>query len=196
MTADDSANAIYILLLLMLIGSALFARQIPMRKGLKMALGWLVIFFIAFAAFTLRDDFRLFGSRLSAEWTGGAIQQGSELRIPRAEDGHYWIEVRLNGEPVRFLIDSGATMTSIGRTTADRVKAESSGGFPVAVETANGTVTAQRARVQRLQIGDISREDFPIHVSEAFGDTNVLGMNFLSTLSSWGVEGTWLVLRP
>ena len=196
MSADDSANAVYVLLLIMLIGSALFARQIPMRSGLKMALGWLIIFFIAFAAFTLRDDFRLFGNRLSAEWTGGAVQQGSELRIPRAEDGHYWIEGRLNGEPVRFLIDSGATMTSIGRTTADRVKADSSGGFPVAVETANGTVTAERARVKRLQIGDIAREDFPIHVSQALGDTNVLGMNFLSSLSSWGVEGTWLVLRP
>jgi aspartyl protease family protein len=195
-STDDSANAVYILLLLMLMGSALFARQIPMRKGLKMALGWLVIFFIAFAAFTLRDDFRLFGNRLTAEWTGGAIQQGSELRVPRAKDGHYWIEGRLNGEPVRFLIDSGATMTSIGKATADRVKAEPTGGFPVAVETANGTVTAERARVQRLQIGDIARKDFPIHVSQAFGDTNVLGMNFLSSLSSWGVEGTWLVLRP
>ncbi|QPQ56221.1 TIGR02281 family clan AA aspartic protease [Allosphingosinicella flava] len=180
----------------MLIGSALFARQIPMRSGLKMALGWLIIFFIAFAAFTLRDDFRSFGNRLSAEWNGGAVQQGKELRIPRADDGHYWIEGRLNGQPVRFLVDSGATITSLNSVTAAQAGVELSGGFPVAVETANGTVTADRARVKRLQIGEIVREDFPVHVSETFGDTNVLGMNFLSSLSSWGVEGTWLVLRP
>lgn len=196
MTADDSANAIYILLLLMLVGSALFARQIPLRKGVKMALGWVLIFFIAFAAFTLRDDFRLFGNRLTAEWTGGAIQQSGELRIPQAEDGHYWIEGRLNGEQVRFLVDSGATITSIGRATAIRAGVESTGGFPVAVDTANGTVTAERARVKRFQIGGIDRQDFPVHVADAFGDTNVLGMNFLSSLSSWGVEGGWLVLKP
>jgi aspartyl protease family protein len=35
-----------------------------------------------------------------------------------------------------------------------------------------------------------------VEVSAAFGDMNVLGMNFLSSLSSWSVQGQWLVLKP
>lgn len=196
MTGDESANLLYILLLLMLVGSALFARRIPMRQGVKMALGWILIFFIAFAAFTLRDDFRLFGKRLATEWNGGIIEQGEALRIQQASDGHYWIDARVNGDVVRFLIDSGATVTSISGDTARRVGVEPSGGFPVMVETANGTVTAERARVERLQVGSIERSDFPVHVSDAFGTTNVIGMNFLSSLSGWWVENGWLTLQP
>ena len=196
MSTNESANLLYILLLLMLVGSALFARRVPMRQGVKMAMGWILIFFIAFAAFTLHDDFRLFGNRLAAEWNGGVVQQGETLRIQQAADGHFWIDAQVNGESVRFLIDSGATVTSISGDTARRVGVEASGGFPVLVQTANGTVTAERARVDRLEVGSIVRSEFPVHVSEAFGDTNVIGMNFLSSLSSWAVENGWLILQP
>lgn len=196
MTGDESANLIYVLLLLMLVGSALFARRIPLGQGLKMALGWILIFFIAFAVFTLRGDFRLFGNRLAAEWNGGVVDQGGTLRIQQSSDGHFWIDGQVNGETVRFLVDSGATVTSISGDTARRVGVEASGGLPVMVQTANGTVTAERARVERLDVGTINRENFPVHVSDAFGDTNVIGMNFLSSLSGWGVENGWLVLRP
>ena len=41
----------------------------------------------------------------------------------------------------------------------------------------------------------IVRSDFGVHVNEV-GDTNVLGMNFLSSLAGWRVEGNTLVLRP
>ena len=97
---------------------------------------------------------------------------------------------------MRFLVDSGATVTSISTATAARAGVAPSGGFPVLVNTANGTVRAQRARAERLTVGTIERRNLALHVSEAFGDTNVIGMNFLSSLSGWGVEGQWLVLRP
>jgi len=195
-TGDDTASFLYILLLLMLVGSALFARRIPMAQGLKMALGWILIFVIAFAAFTLRHDFKALGGRLMAEVNGGVVQQGETLRIQQSSDGHFWIDGEVNGTTIRFLIDSGATVTSISGAAAKRAGIQSAGGFQVMVQTANGSVMANRARVERLEIGTIRRHDFPVHVSDAFGDTNVLGMNFLSSLAGWGVEGSWLILRP
>ena len=47
----------------------------------------------------------------------------------------------------------------------------------------------------RLAIGPIERRDMGLHVA-GDGDLNVLGMNFLSSLQRWGVEGRWLVLVP
>ena len=86
-------------------------------------------------------------------------------------------------------------MTSISTDTAARADIVAS-GLPAIVQTANGTVQVGRARAERLKVGTIERLDMAVHVSEAFGPMNVLGMNFLSSLSGWGVEGQWLVLRP
>jgi aspartyl protease family protein len=102
---------------------------------------------------------------------------------------------------VRFLVDSGATTTSISAETARRAGIEPSSGIPAIVRTANGTITVQRGRAERLAIGHIVRDDLAVHISEGFGETNVLGMNFLSSLSGWGVEGQRagrgrLILKP
>jgi aspartyl protease family protein len=43
---------------------------------------------------------------------------GDVIRVPLAVDGHFWIQAEVNGVPVDFLVDSGATMTTIGRKTA------------------------------------------------------------------------------
>ena len=64
------------------------------------------------------------------------------------------------------------------------------------IRTANGTVSAQTATVAKLKLGDIRASDLSVGVSPAFGDTDVLGMNFLSRLRSWRVEGSTLVLVP
>ena len=54
----------------------------------------------------------------------------------------------------------------------------------------------QRARLERLNVGPIKRQDFPVLVSDTLGDTNLLGMNLLNTLKGWRVEGDTLVLNP
>jgi aspartyl protease family protein len=195
---DQAVNFLYLMLVLVLVGSALMVRRIPLGQGLKMFAGWVLIFGAAFVAFALKDDFVALGKRVIAEGRGEGqvVGAGKELRIRKSLDGHFWVNGELNGRNVRFLVDSGATVTSISTATAARAGVEPGGGFPVLVSTANGTVRAQRARADRLAVGTIERRDLALHVSEAFGDTNVLGMNFLSSLSGWGVEGQWLVLKP
>jgi aspartyl protease family protein len=55
---------------------------------------------------------------------------------------------------------------------------------------------ARRVRIDHLKVGPITRNDFAAISAPEFGDMNVLGMNFLSSLSGWGVEGRTLVLTP
>ena len=183
----------------MLVISALTVHRIPIKRGLAMFAAWAMIFLAAFVAFTLKDDFIALGKRVVEETRGGGTMvaaEGKELRIKQSLDGHFWVDASLNGEKVRFLIDSGATTTSISAETARRAGIETSDGFPALVRTANGTVRVERGHAERLEVGTIERRNLGVHVSEAFGDMNVLGMNFLSSLSGWGVEGQWLVLKP
>ncbi|HEU0133933.1 MAG TPA: TIGR02281 family clan AA aspartic protease [Allosphingosinicella sp.] len=194
---DQAASFLYLVGMLVLVASALAVRRIPIGQGLKMFAGWVLIFLAAFVAFTLKDDFMALGKRVLAEGRGQGqvVASGKVLRIRKSLDGHFWVDGEINGESVRFLVDSGATVTSISARTAARADVVT-GGFPVLVNTANGVVQAKRGRADRFKIGEIERRDFAVQASEAFGDTNVLGMNFLSSLSGWGVEGEWLVLKP
>jgi len=196
---NQAAEFIYLMAVLVLVISALMVRKIPIGQGLKMFAGWVMIFLAAFVAFTLKDDFIELGKRVLDEARGGGtvvVQAGETLRVKQSLDGHFWVDATVNGHKVRFLVDSGATTTSISAATARRAGIEPSKGIPALVRTANGVVPVERGRAERVLVGTIERENLAVHISEAFGDMNVLGMNFLSSLSGWGVEGKWLILRP
>ena len=84
-------------------------------------------------------------------------------------------------------------MTTIGRETAKAA------GVPISltrnqvVRTGNGMLRVSTGRADSLAVGPIERTDVGIHVAD-HEDLNVLGMNYLSSLRRWGVEGRWLVL--
>ncbi len=195
MTNDVMFGGVYILLAMMLVAGALITRREPAARLFTMALAWVGIFAAGFVLFTFRDDLGWVTQRLRAEATGQPVEQGKETRIPMAIDGHFWIDARLNGEPVKFLVDSGATMTTIGRQSAQRAGVDINPAQDQTVRTGNGVIKVSRGRAESLQVGEIERRNLALHVAET-EDLNVLGMNFLSSLDRWGVEGRWLVLVP
>ena len=187
----ESANAVYLILMLVLVGSSLVATRLPLGTALKMALAWVAIFGGVFILFAFRSDFSAFGQRLRAELTGTPIAAGEALRIPISDDGHFWVTAELNGQSVRLMVDSGASMTTVSGETARA--AGVTPGYRTPVSTANGTIDMARASADSFQLGPIRREGMTIFVNPS-DDTNVLGMNFLSSLRSWRVEGNDLVL--
>lgn len=122
---------------------------------------------------------------------------GSEVRIRMARDGHFWADATLNGVRRRMLIDSGATVTAISEATAAAARIGGHGApVPVVLKTANGMAPARTGSVEELRLGNIVARDLKVVVSPAFGDMEVIGMNFLSKLASWRVEGRTLILVP
>src|SRR5436305_9132632 len=122
---------------------------------------------------------------------------GKELRVPMSADGHFWVRASINGIDRRMLIDSGATITALSATSAREAKVDISSGLaPVILQTANGAAPARPGRVDELRIGNIVARNLRIVTSPGLGDMDVLGMNFLSRLQSWRVEGQTLILVP
>jgi len=193
MTNDLMLGGVYILMAVMLVLGSLMARREPLAKMLTMVLAWVAIFAAGFVLFTFRDNFGWVAQRLKAEAVGTPVQQGRETRIPMAIDGHFWVEARLNGQKVRFLVDSGATMTTVDRQTALKAGVEVSPQRDQFVRTGNGIIRVSSGRAAELEVGGITRSDVGLQVADN-DNLNVLGMNFLSSLSRWGVEGRWLVL--
>jgi aspartyl protease family protein len=67
---------------------------------------------------------------------------------------------------------------------------------PVVLRTANGAAPAETGRVDELRVGNIVARNLRIVSSPGLSGLDVLGMNFLSKLQSWRVEGRTLVLVP
>lgn len=193
MNGENSPYIFYYILLIVLVASSLIGMRLPMKKAAKMILAWIAIFGIVFILVAFRGEFGGIGQRLYAEATGSEIVAGETVRIPMSDDGHFWVTARVNGQDVRFMVDSGASVTTVSKTVAQAAE------IPITfrrvmVNTANGRAWVTKSHADTLQIGPIERSDFPVDVNETM-DVNLLGMNFLSSLESWRVEGRFLVLQ-
>jgi len=156
---------------------------------------------VAFCLTMLQLGGAFFGLPLAAgvAMAAGASSQiirGGETRVPLGSDGHYWVEAQINGVAQRFLIDTGATLTTISADLASEALVSSSDDATVNLHTANGDTPAQVAVIGQLQVGNIHARDMKAIVAPGIGTTNVLGMNFLSGLSGWRVEDKVMVLSP
>ncbi|WP_338504245.1 TIGR02281 family clan AA aspartic protease [Sphingomonas kaistensis] len=189
-------SALILLAMLVFVATGLIGRGLSAGKTARMGFTWFGIFAVAFALFAFRGEFSSIGARLKSEALGEApaVVSGSAVRIAKRDDGHFWVDGKVNGKGARFLIDSGATTTTISASLAEAAGLEA-GMRGNMVSTANGTVFMPRVTAGLVEIGPIRRTDKSINVNPA-DSVNVLGMDFLSSLASWGVQGDTLVLQP
>jgi aspartyl protease family protein len=190
-------DAVFYLVVLILPLSALVARRLPLSTTLKMVAGWIAIFAVLAILVGQRERFRpLWDGAVGAVSGNEQIVTGGTVRIPMADDGHFWATVAVNGVTTRMLIDSGASITALTSATARQAGVVADAGEGVGLNTANGPIVAARGTVKALKLGAIEAHDLPVVVADAFGETDVIGMNFLSRLAGWRVEGRTLVLEP
>ncbi len=190
-------EALYALIVLVVIASGLIARRLPLRQYAKMILAWLGIFALVFVGFSFRPELSMMWNRIKGELTGAPRQSivGETLRLVRQDDGHFWLRATLNGVEADFMVDSGASTTAVGAELAKTAKIELD-GRSTELETANGVIEAKMGAVKTFRVGDLQIDDHSVVIAENFGDTNVVGMNFLDSFDSWTVKGDVMELRP
>lgn len=122
---------------------------------------------------------------------------GKELRVRMSPDGHFWALASINDVERRMLVDSGATVTAVSEQTAREAKIHAGTSLaPVVLRTANGATAAETGSIDELRVGNIVARNLKVVTSPGLGNLDVLGMNFLSKLESWRVEGHTLILVP
>jgi len=121
------------------------------------------------------------------------IAPGSELVLKRSGDGHYVFPGTINGQPVTFLLDTGATLVSVPAHLADKLGLEA-GAHQQSI-TANGTVATRATRVDALAFGPFDLRGVPASLNPGMGgDQVLLGMSVLKHLE-FTQRGDTLVLR-
>lgn len=117
----------------------------------------------------------------------------AEVVLKQNKQGHYVTIGTINDKPVTFLLDTGATQVSIPASVADNLHLESFDSYPV--QTANGTVTVYRTKIDQLSIGNIFLYNIAAHINPAMkSDEILLGMSALNKVE-FSQTGKQLTLR-
>ena len=128
----------------------------------------------------------------------GSPQFSSEdgsIALDRQPDGHVYADVRINGNPVHMLIDTGASGIALSRDDARAAGLATSIGMPDVVgEGADGEVHGEYVKLDRVELGPLSAENLDAIVLNS-GSQSLLGQSFLSKYSSVQIEGDRMVLR-
>jgi aspartyl protease family protein len=122
------------------------------------------------------------------------ISGNQEVVLIRNNTGHYVTSGKINGKPVVFLLDTGATNVSIPKLVAEKLKLKS--GISVMVQTANGTISVKTTRLASVSVGNIEIQNVIANINpHTQGNEILLGMSFLRHLELVQLGDT-LTLRP
>jgi len=117
----------------------------------------------------------------------------AEVILKQNKQGHYVTLGSINESSVTFLLDTGATQVSIPAHIADELQLESFGSYPV--QTANGTVTVYKTKIDQLSIGNIFLYNVAAHINPAMKSNEILlGMSALKKVE-FSQTGKQLTLR-
>ena len=128
--------------------------------------------------------------------TSPQFSSGDEsLTLEREADGHFYADVRINGNPVHMLIDTGASGIALSRDDARAAGLAPSIGMPDVIgEGADGAVRGEYVKLDRIELGPLSASDLDAVVLNS-GQQSLLGQSVLRKYASVQIEGDRMVLR-
>lgn len=187
--------------LLVLFG--IFGSGIGLGRALRDLAAWAIIAFALTALYVFRYDVQDFGSQLTAGLIPGSpisrMDDEGRVRVTLVRDpsGHFEADARVNGAPIRFVVDTGAsTIVLSARDAAGAGFEPRELNFNVPTRTANGIGRAARVQLEEVRIGALVRRNVTALVAHPGSlSISLLGQNFLESLSSYEKRGDRLTLR-
>ncbi len=176
MDGETLARVGYLAIILVAVGGWVMVEfRERMGQALRMGLAWGLIFVGIMAGYGLWSDIRRDVMPMQEVVADGVVE------VPQAEDGHYYLTLTIDGSPVPFMVDTGAS----GMVLASR-DAESLGidlqdlRFLGEASTANGVVRTARVTLDRVELGPFTNDQFQAFVTEGELDQSLLGMDYLA----------------
>jgi aspartyl protease family protein len=190
MDGETLARVGYLAIILVALGGwVLVEFRQRMGQALRMALAWGLIFVGIVAGYGLWSDIRQDILPMQEVAQDGAVE------VPRAADGHYYLTLTINGTPVPFMVDTGASGMVLAGADAERLGlVPESLNFLGEAQTANGVVRTARVTLPTVELGPFRNEDFRAFVTEGDLEQSLLGMDYLGQFRM-EFAGDRLILR-
>lgn len=172
-------------------------RSIGFKGALGAICAWTAIGALLVLGYSYRFEFQDAWQRIAGELNPAATTRTGprSFAVRRADDGHFYIRAEVNGTPVRFLVDTGASTTVLGPRDASRVGIDPARlSFTRRFRTANGIVRGAPVTLAKLAIGPVQFRDVRASVNEVALGSPLLGVSTLQLFKSWKVENDRLTL--
>ena len=192
MNEDEYGRLIYLVLLGSVIaGYFLVANRDRLGEAARGAVLWVFIFLGVAVTYGLWNDIsQTILPRQSVSLSEGRIE------APRHNDGHFYLTLTLDGTPVEFVVDTGATDVVLTKQDAVRIGIDVENlAYTGRASTANGEVRTARARIEDVAIGAFEDSAMRVWVNEGEMDTSLLGMSYLQRFETVQISGNKLVLQ-
>jgi aspartyl protease family protein len=169
--------------------------------AMRQAIRWLVLGVLLLAAYTHRAEIGQFLATVNARGSSAAVPPPAEsapsrtLTIRADAAGHFVVDGEVNGTPVRFMIDTGATTVVLTPDDARRIGLRlTPADFTLAFRTAGGVVRAAPVTLRTVSLGPLHLDEVEAAVNGVPLGISLLGMSFLRRLDGTAVQGGRLIL--
>lgn len=180
----------YLMLLLVAVGSYVIVHfRGRLTQALQQAAIWGLIIIGLVAAFGLWDDIQKDITRQAV------VSENGRIDVPRGPDGHYHLTLTVNGKPLNFIVDTGATDMVLSRSDAQRVGIDLEElRFFGRANTANGTVETARVTLDSVALGPHLDRNVSARVNGGEMQGSLLGMRYLERFERLEIAGDQLTL--
>ena len=190
MDGDQAARVLYLGILMVSVGGWLLIEyRSRLGTALRTLMAWALIFLGLAAGYGLWTDLRR--DVIPNQFTGTEGQ----IEIPRAFDGHYYLTLEIDGTPLRFLADTGASNIVLSPADAARLGFDPGNlRFLGEAMTANGVVRTAVVTLKDVRLGPVTDTNLTAYVNQAPMQGSLLGMDYLG-LFRIEISGDRMILR-
>jgi aspartyl protease family protein len=157
-------------------------------QAIKYSLIWLVIAILMVAAYSYRFEFSDFKKRITREInpSEAIINDEQQIIVNISNDKHFYVNIKINGVPIRFMIDTGASDVMINIADAKKIGVDTKKlVFNKRYETANGMAFGAMIKVNELEISDIKFTNINASINNVDIGVSLLGMSFLRKFTKY-----------
>ena len=136
-------------------------------------------------------------ARFGAESVSSVTARPGFGAVAKGADGHFWADAEVNGKPVRFLVDTGATAVALTPEDAERLGIDTSKLKPgYNVTTVGGSARASAVNLASVSINGARVENVEAMVVSDGLDVSLLGMSYLGRLTRFEATRDTLRFEP
>jgi aspartyl protease family protein len=192
MDALDTGHLVYLAILgIAVVGWFIAENRASLGQTVRTALAWAFIFLGVIAGYGLWGDIR---DDVAPRQT--VFTEGARVEVPRAFDGHYYLTLEVNGTPLDFVVDTGATDMVLSREDAARIGLDpASLAYTGIASTANGEVRTARVRLDEVSLGGITDRGVAASVNAGEMSGSLLGMSYLHRFERIEIANGRLILE-
>ena len=199
---DDLASLIYLGLIGAVVGAGVVGEHRNIGEMVRNLLIWVVMILGLATGWLYQDQARDMVLRVAGGLAPGrpvtvSDEKGQAVLIRKSLNGHFQAAAEVNGQPVDFLIDTGATSIALSHEDALRIGfTDADLNYTLIINTANGQARAAPVRLDTVTVGSVVRRGLRAMVTEPDRlDQSLLGMNFISSLTAFEMRRDEVILR-